>query len=116
MEEYFCGPAITTAAIFVAILILDLIRANYYLLPGHSVAGAVSVLLMVVLCQKGASFAGWVLLSVPFLLVLAGWIIIAVQRGIEIQKDIIAELPAPVPAPRPPSTIYCPLPDQLERA
>jgi len=115
MEEYFCGPAITTAAIFVAILILDLARAQYELLPGHSIAGAICVLLMVVLCQKGAGFAGWVLLSVPFLLLLSGWIIIAVQRGVEIQKDIIAKI-TPEPAPVPSTPRYCPLPDQLERA
>jgi hypothetical protein len=67
-----CMPAILTFAIFIALLILDLIRREFSLLLGHSLFGIVSVLLMNVLCQNNASLAAWGLLALPFILLILG--------------------------------------------
>jgi hypothetical protein len=74
-----CTPTIATAAIFVSLLFVDLLRHDYELLPGHAVAGVVSVLLMGVLCEYGASLAAWGLLLLPFVILLIGWIMFVRQ-------------------------------------
>ncbi len=67
-----CMPAILTFAIFVALLILDLIRREFSLLLGHSLFGVVCVLLMNILCQNNATLAAWGLLALPFILLILG--------------------------------------------
>lgn len=70
-----CIPVVATGAIFVALLFLDMFRREFKYLPGHAIFGTISVLLMSIFCQKGAEFAAWVLLAVPFVALLVGWII-----------------------------------------
>ena len=66
---------ITTAALFVALLFLDLFRQEYELLAGHTLFGILATLLMMLLCQKGATMAAWGLLALPFVLLILGWMI-----------------------------------------
>jgi hypothetical protein len=72
-------PAITTAALFVALLTLDLVNRNNRLLAVHFIFGVISVLLMLYLSQQGADFVAWGLLLVPFILLLTGVIIGSVK-------------------------------------
>lgn len=77
--EALCTPAIATAAIFVALLFLDLFRREFHLLPAHSLFGFVSVLLMSVLCQNNANFVAWGLLAFPFVILVLGWGMMALK-------------------------------------
>ena len=72
-------PTITTAAMFVALIFLDLLRHDYELLPGHGFFGLISVFLMAVLCQYGYSMTAWGLLVFPFVVLVIGWGIQATQ-------------------------------------
>jgi hypothetical protein len=76
----FCKPAFVTAALFVAILILDLAKRDYRLLGGHFLFGIISVLLMLFLCQNDAEFVAWGVLLLPFLLLALGLVIGAIQK------------------------------------
>ena len=104
--EFLCTPVIVTAAIFVAILFTDLIRAEYGLLPAHSVLMAVALLLMSTLCYKGMELAAWIFLLTPLLLLVAGWVIYKVQKLKEEVKPVVAVTPAP-------PTINLPVPDKM---
>jgi hypothetical protein len=63
--DTLCTPTIITAALFVAIVFTDLLRHEFENLPGHSMLGVISVLLMAGLCQRGAIIVAWGLLLVP---------------------------------------------------
>ena len=76
----FCKPAFVTAALFIAILILDLAKRDYRLLGGHFLFGVISVLLMLFLCQNDAEIVAWGVLLLPFLLLAVGLIIGAIQK------------------------------------
>ena len=73
--DAFCTPTISTAAIFIALIFLDLFRHDYDLLPGHSLFGFFCVLVMAALCQYGYKFLAWTLLLLPFLILIVGWAI-----------------------------------------
>lgn len=119
-------PAITTGALFVALLTLDLIRRNNRLLAAHFIFGVIAVLLMMYLSQQGADFVAWGLLLLPFILLIVG-VIIGVTKatpgsaatqvampalkttpcstcgsvapcGCDFLKKMVAPAPAPAPA------------------
>lgn len=77
--DALCPPVITTAALFVALIFLDLLRREFELLPGHGFMGIISVLLMSILCQHNLSIVAWGLLVFPFLILIFGWGIQAYQ-------------------------------------
>lgn len=76
----FCKPAFVTAALFVAVLILDLAKRDYRLLGGHFLFGIIAVLLMLFLCQNDAEYVAWGVLLLPFLLLALGLVIGAIQK------------------------------------
>jgi hypothetical protein len=78
--ESLCTPAVVTAALFTSLLFLDLFRREYKLLPGHAIFGILATLLMTVLCQKDANLVAWGLLALPFLFLLLGWMMWAIQQ------------------------------------
>lgn len=80
--EAICTPTIATAAIFTALIFLDVFRREYTLLPGHGFFGIVSILLVSILCQNGATAAAWGLLSIPFVILILGWMLMASDSGI----------------------------------
>ncbi len=71
--EAFCTPMLATAALFTSLLFLDLFRQEYNLLAGHAIFGVLATLMMMLLCQKGATLAAWGLLAFPFVLLILGW-------------------------------------------
>lgn len=77
--DFTCPPAITTVALFTAIVLLDLFRADYTFIPVHAILGAVAYLLMAALCQRGAALGAWILLGTPLVLLILGWIVWATK-------------------------------------
>jgi hypothetical protein len=77
--QSLCTPAVVTAALFTALIFLDLFRREYHLLPGHGIFGIVATLLMAVLCQNNVTMAAWGLLAIPFVFLLIGWMVWAVK-------------------------------------
>jgi hypothetical protein len=74
-----CLPAITTAGLFTAIVILDMINSEFKLIFGHSLLGFISILLILYLCEKSSDFVAWILLATPFVLIFLGWSIGALR-------------------------------------
>jgi len=66
-------PTILTAAIFVALIFLDLFRRDFNLLPGHGFFGVLCVMLIAVVCQYGSNLLAWGLLAVPAVILIIGW-------------------------------------------
>ncbi len=92
--DFLCTPAIASAALFTALLFLDLLRRDYELLPGHSLFGIAATILIGILCRNGATMAAWGLLALPFVVLIVGWIIM-------VSKAKPSPRPAPVPVPEP---------------
>jgi hypothetical protein len=95
-----CPPALTTAAVFTAVIINDLIKANYKYILGHFLFGVISFLLMMYLCDSGAEFAAWGVLALPLVLLMLGWSIDSVQKASG--KEIGAATLVPPATPRSP--------------
>ena len=64
---------IVTASLFAALVVLDLLRHDYQLLPGHTFFGILCVLAMSILEQNNYSNVGWGLLLTPLVILLIGW-------------------------------------------
>ena len=66
------NPAVVTGALFASLILLDLLRHDYELLPGHTFFGIFCVLSMSILVQYGYSNTGWGLLAIPFVILFIG--------------------------------------------
>ena len=69
-----CPPAIATAALFLAVILLDLYMRDWRRAPGHALFGIFATLLMIFICQRGSESMAWTLLAAPFVLVLLAWV------------------------------------------
>jgi len=63
---------IVTAALFSALILLDLLRHDYQLLPGHTFFGILSCFAMSILEQNNYSAVGWGLLLTPLIILMIG--------------------------------------------
>jgi hypothetical protein len=70
-----CPPAITAGAIFTALIVKDIYEKNYKDILFHLVSSVVSVLGISALCQYGSDTAGWILLLIPFFVLIVGFYI-----------------------------------------
>jgi len=86
-----CYPALITAALFVAIVILDVIQTKYINGAELFFFGSVAVGLMAYLCLHDAEFVAWGLFLIPLVLLIV---------GVSIPKPG-PEPPLPAPAPMP---------------
>ena len=93
-----CLPAVTTAALFIALLFLDMFRREFHLLPGHLIFGALSTALVSLICSSGSEFTAWVLLATPAILVGVGWGIMAMNQPRASGAGQIPYMPAKKPA------------------
>lgn len=73
MKIYY--PALTTSAIFFALLILDLANHKAKLFVVHLIFSIIAVLLMSYLSQIDLDFVAWGILSIPLAMVLVGLLI-----------------------------------------
>jgi hypothetical protein len=72
MESTISYPALTTAALFMALILLDLGKQQYKLLIGHFLFGIIAVLLMIYLSQNGMDLIAWGVFSIPIVMLLIG--------------------------------------------
>lgn len=68
-------PALTTAALFTAIIIEDAISRKSINIANHIFLGIVSVWLMIYLCFNGAGFVAWGLLILPMFIIFLSYIL-----------------------------------------
>ena len=68
----FCPAAITTAALFTAIVLIDLAKGKYRSVPFHALGGFFCTLGISFICQTLGDTAAWILLSIPFIFILLG--------------------------------------------
>lgn len=74
-------PTLVTVSLFTAILIQDLIRANYKYILGHFLFGIISVLLILYVTEASGTFVAWGVLLLPFALLILGISIDSVQKA-----------------------------------
>ena len=72
-------PALTTGALFTALILLDFGKHQFKLLIGHFLVGIIAVLLMIYLSQNGADMAAWGIFSIPIVMLCIGLIIGALR-------------------------------------
>ena len=89
-------PGLVTAALFIAVIISDLMKRRADSAKGHFFLGIVAFLLINYLHQEGHDFVAWGILSVPFIL-----IIIGVFFGGTSQPPRPSPPPYPTPSPTP---------------
>jgi hypothetical protein len=70
-----CPAAITAGAIFTALIVKDIYQKNYKDIIFHSVGGIFSVVGLAALCQYVGDIAGWILLLIPFFVLIVGFYI-----------------------------------------
>jgi hypothetical protein len=66
------GPITVSAAMFVALIFLDLFRHEYKKIPVHAIFGFFVILLMTTLCENNYYFLAWFLLFLPFMILIIG--------------------------------------------
>jgi hypothetical protein len=67
-----CAPAYTTGALFTSLILIDLFQREWRSIPTRFLFGAVAVLVMTYICQSYGPTLGWVLLSIPAVVILLG--------------------------------------------
>lgn len=69
-----CLPAVATTALFIAVILLDLMNRQWRRVPGRALFGVFSVLLVLFICERGSEWMAWTLLAAPFVLIFLGYI------------------------------------------
>jgi hypothetical protein len=69
-----CLPGISTIALFVAIVLLDLYGRDWARIPGHALFGVFATLLVLFICERAGEGPAWLLLGAPFIFVFIGWL------------------------------------------
>ena len=69
-------PAITTAALFTAIIIVDAIKKHSSNIPSHAFLGLLSVGAMIFLSMKGADFVAWGILVLPMFIIILSFVLV----------------------------------------
>ena len=70
-----CPPAVVTAAIFTAVIVLDLTKKQYRLVPYHFLSGFFCTAGIGFLCSAAGDFMGWCILLIPFIILFTGFIV-----------------------------------------
>ena len=74
-------PALTAAALFMALILLDLGKQQFKLMIGHLLVGIIAVLLMVYLSQNGADMVAWGIFLIPLVMLGIGLAIGAIRSA-----------------------------------
>jgi tetrahydromethanopterin S-methyltransferase subunit E len=74
-------PALTTAALFMALILLDIGKQQFKLMIGHFLVGIIAVLLMVYLSQNGADMVAWGIFLIPLVMLAIGLTIGALRSA-----------------------------------
>jgi hypothetical protein len=120
-----CLPGVSTIALFVAIILLDLYGRDWARIPGHALFGVFATLLVLFICERVGEGPAWLLLGAPFIFVFIGWLSRAVYSGSSStestptiynndgceccgQMDCQCPDPCPKPTPKPCDCPSCP--------
>jgi hypothetical protein len=76
-----CLPGVSTIALFVAIILLDLYGRDWARIPGHALFGVFATLLVLFICERVGEGPAWLLLAAPFIFVFIGWLSRVVYSG-----------------------------------
>lgn len=76
-----CLPAVAASALFLALLIFDIVQRDYTRMPGHFFVGTFAIVLFLYFCQRGLDIAGWAILTIPFLIVGLGYASAAIRKS-----------------------------------
>jgi len=74
-----CPASITAGAIFTALIVKDIYEKNYNDILFHTVGGILSVIGIGAICSSIGDTAGWILLLIPFFVLIVGFYILWVQ-------------------------------------
>lgn len=74
-----CPASITAGAIFTALIVKDIYQKNYNDIIFHSIGGILSVIGLAAICKSVGDTAGWILLLIPFFVLIVGFYILWVQ-------------------------------------
>jgi hypothetical protein len=91
-------PAISTAALFTAIIIHDAMTKQASSIPTHAFLGLISILAMLYLSMKGADFVAWGILILPMFIIALSFVLVYVGSA---RSGSSAPAPKPAPAPSP---------------
>ena len=92
-------PALTTAALFTAIIIADSIQQKVNDIGRHALLGFICVLIMLILSEKGAEFVAWGLLFLPMLIILISYIVALRSQVAKSNSTLSLPTPAQMPTP-----------------
>jgi hypothetical protein len=113
----FCPAAITSAALFTAIVLLDLAAGKYRYVPFHALGGFFCTIGLSFICQYLGDTAAWILLSIPFIFILLGLFLIwlstplvvsALVKKTDSCDDECSPTPSPLPTKITCSSVYSP--------
>ena len=76
-----CLPAVAGSALFIALLIMDVVNRDYERLPGHILVALFALVVFLYLCQRGFDFAAWAIFSIPFVIVGLGWATAEIRKA-----------------------------------
>ena len=74
-------PVIVSAAFFTALLVFDVQQRMASSLPGHLILGIITTLGLFGLCQTGSVNTAWVLVILPFIVIILAYMI-KIVKGI----------------------------------
>ena len=105
MKVYY--PALITSALFVALLIVDLVTKQSKLFVAHLVFSIIAVSLMAYLSQIDLDNLAWGLLSIPLFMLLAGLLIGFYNSEPGTPAPVLKPAPAPVTCVKKPRCNTC---------
>ena len=110
----FCPAAVTSAALFTAIVLLDLAAGKYRYVPFHALGGFFCTIGLSFICQYLGDTAAWILLSIPFVFILLGlfliWLstpVVVISSSSSSSQDDDCMEPTPPSCPQLPVKIKC---------
>ena len=98
-----CPPSLWSLAIFTAIVILDITNKNYKQIFFHIVTGLFAVLGLSVLCQYAGETTSWAIFSIPFVVLVVGFLLIWIDG----RKDPVPQPKASCQTPTPKRACPC---------
>ena len=92
-------PPIATAALFTAIIIVDVIKGDSDSIPNHAFLGLLSIGAMTFLSMKGADFVAWGILVLPMFIIALSFVLVYMESPIVTSSSSTYVAPAPVAKP-----------------
>ena len=82
------NPVVVATAFFIGYLCIDLFRHNYKGLPEHALSAVFWILILSVLCKNNLYAFAWLLVSLPFLIILGAILIREYRRQVSASNTL----------------------------